>query len=81
MARRSGENATMSFKVINKQLLKNSNKIWEKVEKLLKIDFERKTVYGEDKKYIKNKNRNTCRRYDYKFRNKMPKRYCVSAYR
>ena len=28
------ENATISFKASNKQLLKNYNKIWEKVEKL-----------------------------------------------
>ena len=38
-AREFDENATMSFKVNNKQLLKTYNKIWEKVEKLLKIDF------------------------------------------
>ena len=31
------ENATMSPN--SKQLLKNYNKIWEKVEKLLRIDF------------------------------------------
>ena len=49
------ENVTMSFRAINKQLLKNYNKIWEKVEKLLKIDFESKPVYGDDSKYIKTK--------------------------
>ena len=54
-ARKFDENATMSFKANNKQLLKNSNKIWEKVEKLLKIDFESKPVYGDDGKYIKTK--------------------------
>ena len=54
-ARRFDENATMSFKANNKQLLKNYNKIWEKVEKLLKIDFESKPVYGDDGKYIKTK--------------------------
>ena len=32
----------MSFRVKNKQALKNYNKIWEKVEKLLKINFESK---------------------------------------
>ena len=36
-ARKFDENATMSFRVNNKQLLKNYDKIWEKVEKLLKI--------------------------------------------
>ena len=49
------ENVTMSFRVNNKQLLKNYNKIWEKSEKLMKIDFESKPVYGDDDKYIKTK--------------------------
>ena len=49
------ENATMSFRANNKQLLKNYSKIWEKVEKLLKIDFESKPVYSDDDKYIKTK--------------------------
>ena len=31
-ARKFDDNATMSFKTNNKQLLKNYNKIWEKVE-------------------------------------------------
>ena len=54
-ARKFDENATMSFRVNNKQLLKNYNKIWEKVEKLMRIDFESKPVYGDDNKYIKQK--------------------------
>ena len=49
------ENASMSFRVNNKQLLKNYNKIWEKIEKLMKINFESKPVYGDDDKYIKAK--------------------------
>ena len=49
------ENVTMSFRVNNKQLLKNYNKIWEKNEKLMRIDFENKPVYGDDDKYIKTK--------------------------
>ena len=49
------ENATMSFKAKNKQLLKIYIKIWEKDEKLLRIDFESKLVYNDDKKYIKTK--------------------------
>ena len=52
-----------SFRVNSKQLLKNYNKICEKVEKLLKIDFESKPVYGDDDKYIKTK----IKIYDYKF--------------
>ena len=54
-AKKFNENATMSFKANNKQLLKNYNKIWEKVEKLLGIDFESKLVYSDDDKYIKTK--------------------------
>ena len=32
-----------SFRANNKQLLKNYSKIWEKVEKLMKINFGSKT--------------------------------------
>ena len=52
-ARKFDENATMSFRANNKQLLKNYNKIWEKVEKLLRIDYESKPVYGDGGKYLK----------------------------
>ena len=51
-ARKFGENATMSFIVKHKQLLKNYTKICEKIEKLMKINFESKPVYGDDDKYI-----------------------------
>ena len=54
-AKKFNENVTMSFRVNNKQLLKHYNKIWEKVEKLMRIDFESKPVYGDDDKYIKTK--------------------------
>ena len=54
-ARKFGENATLSFIVKNKQLLKNNTKIWETIEKLMKINFESNPVYGEDVKYIKTK--------------------------
>ena len=53
--RKFNENSSMSFRVKDKQLLKNYNRIWEKVEKLMKIDFESKPVYGDDDKYIKTK--------------------------
>ena len=43
----------MFFKANDKQLLKDYNKIWEKVEKLLQIKFESKPVYNDDDKYIK----------------------------
>ena len=45
----------MSFRVNNKQFLKSHNNIWEKVEKLMRIDFESKVVYGHDDKYVKTK--------------------------
>ena len=53
--KKSNEIATMSFRVNNKQILKNYNEIWENVEKLLRIDFESKPVYDDDDKYIKTK--------------------------
>ena len=53
--RKSDKNVTVSFRVINEQLLKNYNKTWEKIETLLSTDFESKTVYGDDDKYIKTK--------------------------
>ena len=49
------ENTTMSFRANKKQLLKKYNKIWEKVAKLMKINFESKPVYGDDDKYTKTK--------------------------
>ena len=49
------ENATMSFRINNTHLLKNYTKIWEKIKKLLNIDFESKPVYGDNDKYIKTK--------------------------
>ena len=52
-AKKCNENARMSFRVNNKQPLRNYNKIWEKTEKLMRIDFESKPVYGDDDKYIK----------------------------
>ena len=41
--------------VKDKQLLKNYNKIWKKIEKLMTIDFNNKTTYDDDDKYIKTK--------------------------
>ena len=53
--RKFDENATMSFKVKDKQLLKKYTKIQETIEELMKINLESKPVYGEDVKYIKTK--------------------------
>ena len=49
------DNVTMSFKINDKQPLKKYNQIWKKFEKLLKIEFDSKPVYGDDNKYIKTK--------------------------
>ena len=54
-AKKFNENATISIRVNSKQLLKSYNKIWEKVEKVLRTDFENKPVCGDDDKYIKTK--------------------------
>ena len=54
-AKKFNENVTMSFRVNNKQLLKNYNKIWGKIENLMRIDFESKPVYGNDDKKKKTK--------------------------
>ena len=54
-ARKFDENAAMSFIVKDKQLLKIYIRIWEKIEKLMKINFESKPVYGDHDKYVKTK--------------------------
>ena len=43
-AKKFNKNATMFLRVNNRQLLKNYNKIWKKIEKLRRIDFESKPV-------------------------------------
>ena len=48
-------NTTMHFKISSKQLLKKYIQIWKRVEKLLKIGFYSKPVYGDNDKYIKAK--------------------------
>ena len=54
-ARNFDENAAMSFIVKNKLLLKKYIKLWETIERLMKIKFESKPVYGYHGKYIKTK--------------------------
>ena len=46
-------NTTMSFNISNKQLLKKYNQIWKIVEKLFKIEFDSKPVYGDNDKHLK----------------------------
>ena len=50
----------MPLRVNDEQLFKKCYKIWKKVEKLMRIDYERKPFYGDDDK-------NICRQYNYKF--------------
>ena len=45
----------MSFKVIDKKLLKKYTKIWEKLSSLMDIEFDSETVYGDNDKYIRTK--------------------------
>ena len=47
---------TMSLMVKDKQHFKNYNKIWEKIESLMRKKFDRKPFYGnDDNNYIKTK--------------------------
>ena len=66
----------MSLMIKDKQLLKNYNKIWKKVAKLMKIDFNTKTTYVDDDKYIKKiktyKDSITANFYNKKMSKKMP---------
>ena len=79
--RKFNGNVTMSFRASNKQLLKNFNKIWEKVKKLLKIDFESKPVYGDDDKYIKAKIKRYAGSMITNFHNKeMPKKRTLQVF-
>ena len=56
MLKKFNDNATISFRVNNnKQLSKNYNKMSEKTEKLIRINFESKLIYRDYDKYIKTK--------------------------
>ena len=73
---------TMSLMIKDKQLLKNYNKIWKKIEKLMKIDFNTKTTYGDDDKYIKTKIKTYADIIITNFHNKkcQKKKYLVNVY-
>ena len=45
----------MYFKISESKLSKKYNQIWKRVEKLLKIEFDSKVIYGDNDKYIKTK--------------------------
>ena len=48
-------NNIMSFKVIEKKLLKKCTKIWQKSSSLMNMEFDSEPVYGDNDKYIKTK--------------------------
>ena len=48
-------NKTISFKIIDNELLKKYNKIWERVSSFMNIKFDSEPVYGDNDKYIKTK--------------------------
>ena len=76
------ENATMSFIVKDKKLLKSYTKIWETIEKLMKINFESNPVYGDDVKYIKTKIKTYADSIITNFQRKCPKKkHHVNVYR
>ena len=73
-AKKFNENATMSFRANNKQFFKNYEKIWEKFEKVIKINFKSKPVYGDNDKYVKTKTKIYADNMIINFHNKkMPK--------
>ena len=73
-ARKFDENAKIFFTVKNKQTSKKYIKIWETTERLMKINFESKPVYGYDDKYIKTKIKTNSDSISTNFHNeKMPK--------
>ena len=48
-------NRTMSFKVIDNNLLEKYNRIWEKVSNLMNIESDSELVHGNNNKYIETK--------------------------
>ena len=48
-------NKTISFKVIDNELLKNYNEIWEGVSSLMNIKLNSEPDYGDNYKYMKTK--------------------------
>ena len=53
--KRFDSNKTMSFKVSDERLLKNYNKIWEKVSHLINTEFDSEPVYDDNDENIKTK--------------------------
>ena len=49
----NNNNNKMSFKVIDKRLLKKYTKIWEKISSLMNKEFDSELVYGDNDKHTK----------------------------
>ena len=74
-------NIAMSLLIKDIQLLKNDNKIWKKIEKLIKIDFDTKTTDGDYDKYIKTKIKTYKENVSTNFYNKnRSKKYHINVY-
>ena len=48
-------NKTMSFKVVDNNLLEKYTEIWRRVNNLMNIEFDSELVYGDVDKYLKTK--------------------------
>ena len=49
------DSISMSFKVIDKNLLKSYTKIWGKISSLMSKEFDSELVYGDSEEYKKTK--------------------------
>ena len=49
---KNNKNVATSLKVKDKQLLKSYNEMWEKIDRLMRINFDSKPFYGSDDKNI-----------------------------
>ena len=68
-------NKIMSFKAIEKKLLKSCSKIWERASSLMNIEFDNESVYGDNNKYMKTKIKSYEDKVNSNFQgNKIPKK-------
>ena len=71
-------NKTMSFKVIDNNLLKKYTKIWQRVSSLMNIKFDSKHIYGDNDKYIKTRIKTYGDNVNINFKAKNTKRNCTT---
>ena len=72
-------NKTMSFKVIDNNLLKKYTKIWERVSNLMDIKFDSEPVYSDNNIYIKTKIKLYGDKINTNFQGKKPPKENVSC--